>query len=66
MKKTSKTPNKTLDINFPIIETPMKPPSVQTMDQINMWIEQDYELFFDRAEYEKQKVLLSVYKRFEC
>ncbi len=65
MKKVSKTPNRTPDVNFPVIKSPMQPPSVRSMDEINTWIEQDYELFFDRAEYEKRKVLLSVYKRFE-
>jgi hypothetical protein len=66
MKKTSKAPDKSLEINLPVVKTPMKPPSVRTMDEIIMWIEQDYELFFDRTEYEKRKLAQSVYKRFEC
>ena len=53
---------KTMDnnLNFPIILKGPLPPSLRSMDEINEWIEQDYDLFFDRAIYEKEKLLYSV------
>ena len=35
-------------------------PSLRTIDEINEWIEHDYQLFFDREAYEKEKRELSV------
>ncbi len=41
---------------LPSIESnTMAPPSIRSMDEINKWIEEDYELFFDRKAYEMEK-----------
>ena len=48
------------DLNLPIILKEPLPPSLRSMDEINEWIEQNYELFFDRSIYDKEKKLLSV------
>jgi hypothetical protein len=47
-------------LNLPSIIIEPRPPSLRTIDEINEWIEHDYELFFDRAIYEKEKRRLSV------
>lgn len=64
MKSTSKKSIKPADIDLPLFDKPMQAASVRSMDEIDMWIEQDYELFFDRFEYEKKKLESSVCKRF--
>jgi hypothetical protein len=48
------------DLHFPIFTSEPLPPSLRSIDEINQWIEQDYELFFDREIYEKEKMRLSV------
>jgi hypothetical protein len=48
------------DLKFPVIKGDPLPPSDRTMDEINAWIEENYELFFDRETYEREKSELSV------
>jgi hypothetical protein len=64
MKKIFKVTPESLDINLPVFDKPMQPASVRSLDEINNWIEQDYKLFFNRAEYEKNKLKCSVQKPF--
>jgi len=49
-----------VELNLPRLDKKPLPPSRRTMDEINEWIEQDYALFFNRPNYEKQKRLFSV------
>jgi hypothetical protein len=48
------------ELNFPVIKGEMLPPSIRSVDEINTWIEHDYQYFFNRERYEKQKRQLSV------
>jgi hypothetical protein len=64
MKKISKVSPESLDIHLPVFDKPMQAASVRSLDEINMWIEQDYNLFFNRSEYEKNKLKCSVHKQF--
>ena len=48
------------ELNFPRITGDPLPPSIRSLDEIDAWIQQDYEAFFDREAYEKQKRELSV------
>jgi hypothetical protein len=50
--------------DLPVSKKNMEPPSVRSMDEIDRWIEEDYALFFDRAEYDKLKKLYAVPVRF--
>jgi hypothetical protein len=52
------------DLNLPVIKGKQLPPSERTMDEINEWIEEDYALFFNREQYEKEKRRLSVNSKF--
>ena len=47
-------------LSFPDIGPEQLPPSIRSVDEIDEWIQQDYEAFFDREAYEKQKQELSV------
>ena len=66
MKKSLTRSNKTTRdlLDFPVLNEPLAPPSIRSMDEINSWIEQDYALFFDRDVYEREKQRLSVEKLF--
>ncbi len=55
MKKNQKN-----ELNLPVIENEPLPQSIRSMDEINEWIEHDYQLFFDRKVYEREKRLCSV------
>ena len=48
------------ELNLTIIENEPFAQSLHTIDEVNEWIEHDYQLFFDRKVYEKEKKLLSV------
>lgn len=55
MKKEKKN-----ELNFPIIEGEPMPQSLHSIDEVNEWIEHDYQLYFDRKVYEREKKLSSV------
>jgi hypothetical protein len=55
---------KEYDLSFPVIKKKPLPNSLRSIDEINEWIEHDYELFFDRKLYEKKKKKYSVNKPF--
>ena len=57
LKKSNKEQN---ELKFPVINDTMLEPSLRSMDEINEWIEHDYQLFFDRKTYEKEKKITSV------
>jgi hypothetical protein len=48
------------ELNFPVFLEDMAPPSVRTMDEIDSWIEHDYEIFFNREKYTEEKIKLTV------
>jgi hypothetical protein len=50
----------TNELHFPVIKGGMLPHSLRSMDEINEWIEQDYQLFFNREAYEREKRACSV------
>lgn len=52
------------DLNLPIISGALKPVSIRSVDEIVGWIDENYELFFDRDVYEKQKARFSVNNKF--
>lgn len=52
-------------LKLPIIRGKALPPSIRSMDQIEAWIEQDYQIFFRRDVYEAEKDRLSVNARFK-
>lgn len=45
--------------NFPTITGESMPPSIRSLDEIDQWIQDDYEAFFNRDVYEKQKRRMS-------
>jgi hypothetical protein len=47
-------------LNFPVITGEPSPPSIRTLDEIDQWIQEDYETFFNQEVYEKQKREMSV------
>jgi hypothetical protein len=51
-------------LKLPSLDREPAPPSAQTLDQIDQWIEQDHDLFFDRESYQRSKLLLSVEQEF--
>lgn len=51
-------------LNFPVIKNDPLPPSLRSIDEINKWIEHDYQLFFNRRLYEEEKKRNSVNVRF--
>ena len=50
-------------LNLPDVG-PTVPPSIKTMDEVVAWIDEMYELFFDRETYDEEKRRLSVSKPF--
>ena len=48
------------ELSLPIIESEPLPQSLRSIDEVNEWIEHDYQLFFDRKIYEREKRLSSV------
>jgi len=48
------------DLNFPEPDQEPLPPSIRSVDEINEWIEEDYERWSDRTVYEKDKKRNSV------
>jgi hypothetical protein len=52
------------DITLPDFEKAMLPVLERSMDDINSWIEEDFELFFNQAIYEDSKKRLSVKYQF--
>lgn len=57
-------PPQASDLNLPVFDSEPLPPSIRSMDEIVAWIDEDYELFFDRDAYEREKRALSVDKPF--
>ena len=51
-------------LNFPVIKNDPSPPSLRTIDEVNQWIEHDYQFLFNRKRYEKEKRKNSVNVRF--
>ena len=49
-----------IELNLPIIKSEPLPQSLRSVDEVNEWIEQDYQLFFNRTVYEREKKLYSV------
>ncbi len=52
-------------LNFPVFKSESFPPSIPSLDEINKWIEHDYQFLFNRRIYEKEKRLNSVNVRFK-
>lgn len=48
------------ELNFPVFDKEPLPPSSRTIDEVIAWIDEDYELFFDREAYDKEKKECSV------
>jgi hypothetical protein len=48
------------ELNLPLIKNDQAPPSLRTVDEVNEWIEQDYQIFFNRTVYEEEKKRNSV------
>ena len=53
------------EINFPMIESELLNSSLRSIDEVNEWIEHDYQIFFNRSFYEREKRLNSVNIRFK-
>lgn len=51
-------------LNLPVIGPGALPPSIRSLDEIDAWIQEDYELFFDREIYEREKDRMSVSQQF--
>jgi hypothetical protein len=64
MTKQLKSSKNIDDIKLPVFTKAITPASVRSLDEIDAWIEQDYHLFFDRSQYEKDKLKYAVYKKF--
>ena len=57
---------KICELNLPVIRPgQMLPPTLRTIDEIDQWIQENYELFFDREAYEKEKDRLTVTQPFK-
>jgi hypothetical protein len=54
------------DLNLPNIGPGvMLPPTPRSLDEIDAWIQEDYELFFDRESYEREKKRMTVPQQFK-
>ena len=47
-------------LNLPFFTGDPLPPSLRSVDEIDQWIEEDYQHFFKREDYEKEKLKNSV------
>jgi hypothetical protein len=52
-------------LNLPVVGPGVLPPTLRSIDEIDEWIAQDYELFFDRETYEREKDRMSVPQQFK-
>ncbi len=52
--------NKRYKLNLPVFTKNPRPHAIRSIDEINEWIEHDYNLFFNCEIYEKEKKRYSV------
>jgi hypothetical protein len=52
------------DISLPVIETAMSSPTIRSIDEINMFIEHDYALFYNKERHLNEKRKMSVFQVF--
>jgi hypothetical protein len=64
MKKQLNSLKNPEQIEFPVISRSIAPSSIRSLDEIDAWIEEDYRLFFNRKQYEEEKVKHTVYEAF--
>jgi hypothetical protein len=56
--------NKLYDLDLPVIKTKMSPPSIRSFEEIEQWLDEMYDQFYDAESYAKEKDRLSVNKMF--